>query len=177
MGRVKEALASRGDSRSIVLTDLGLEEGAAGGTAKTASLLQEVQKEMASLFKVEGLQQHFDSLTARLTQLQKDGELDPSMPAEKVGSYIFVGNPGTGKTTFARVLAKWLRAKGVLVGDSFAEQSALNLQGEYLGQTKKKVDDLMASAPGGMVFIDEAYNLGGGGMRGGLYAKEAVDQL
>jgi thiol-disulfide isomerase/thioredoxin len=66
---------------------------------------------------------------------------------------------------------------GVLVGDGFVEQSALNLQGEYLGHTKKKVDDLMSSAPGGMVFIDEAYNLGGGGMRGGLFAKEAVDQL
>ena len=74
-------------------------------------------------------------------------------------------------------LAKWLRAQGVLVGDQFAEQSALNLQGEYLGHTKKKVDDLMASAPGGMVFIDEAYNLGGGRSGGGLYAKEAVDQL
>ena len=177
MGRVKESLASRGDSRAIVLEDLGLQEGAVGGTAKTAALLQQVEQEMASLFKVEGLQKHFVDLTARLAQLQKDGELDPSMPAEKVGSYIFVGNPGTGKTTFAKVLAKWLRAKGVLVGDGFAEQSALNLQGEYLGHTKKKVDDLMASAPGGMVFIDEAYNLGGGGLRGGLYAKEAVDQL
>ena len=177
MGRVKEALAARGDARAITLADLGLEEGASGGTAKTASLLSEVEKEIKTLFKTEGLQRHFEGLAARLTQLQRDGELDPSMPADKVGSYIFVGNPGTGKTTFARLLAKWLHAKGVLVGDGFVEQSALNLQGEYLGHTKKKVDDLMSSAPGGMVFIDEAYNLGGGGMRGGLYAKEAVDQL
>ena len=177
MGRVKKALAARGDARAITLADLGLEEGASGGTAKTASLLSEVEKEMKNLFKTEGLQEHFKSLTARLTQLQTDGQLDPSMPADKVGHYILVGNPGTGKTTFARVLGKWLRAKGVLVGDGFVEQSALNLQGEYLGHTKKKVDDLMSSAPGGMVFIDEAYNLGGGGMRGGLFAKEAVDQL
>lgn len=155
MGRVKAAVAGRGDAREIVLSDLGLEEGAAGGTAETAALLAEVEKEMAGLFKGEHLQKHFDVLAARLTQLHKDGELDPARPADKVGSYIFVGNPGTGKTTFARVLAKYLRAKGVLVGEDFAEQSALNLQGEYLGQTKKKVDDLMASAPGGMVFIDE----------------------
>jgi stage V sporulation protein K len=177
MGRVKESLAGRGDARSITLADLGLHEGASGGTAKTASLLHEVEEEMATLFKADGLRAHFDALAARLAQLQTDGELDPSMPADKVGNYVFVGNPGTGKTTFARVLGKWLRAKGVLVGDGFVEQSALNLQGEYLGHTKKKVDDLMSSAPGGMVFIDEAYNLGGGGMRGGLFAKEAVDQL
>jgi len=179
MGRVKSSVAGRGDARDIVLADLGLEEGSAGGTAETAALLAEVEKELAGLFKVEGLLKHFETLTARLGQLQKDGELDPSRPSDKVGNYIFVGNPGTGKTTFARILAKWLRAKGVLVGDGFAEQSALNLQGEYLGQTKKKVDDLMASAPGGMVFLDEAYNLGDGGSRRGpsLFAKEAVDQL
>ena len=56
---------------------------------------------------------------------------------------------------------------------SFCPLLAPPRQGEFLGQTKKKVDDLMASAPGGMVFIDEAYNLGGRS----LYAKEAVDQL
>ena len=50
--------------------------------------------------------------------------------------------------------------------------------GEYLGQTKEKVNKLMASARGGLVFIDEAYNLGGSRGRGAsLYAQEAVDQL
>ena len=175
MGRVKASIAQRGDAREIEMSDLGLDENAAGGSAETETLLKEVEQEMAELFKGEHLQLHFKQLAARLSQQQKDGQLDPSRPADKVGSYIFVGSPGTGKTTFARLLAKYLRAKGVLAGDEFAEQSALNLQGEYLGHTKKKVDDLIASAPGGMVFIDEAYNLAGRGKS--LFAQEAVDQL
>ena len=180
MGRVKMAVAARGDAREIVLEDLGLDASAAGGSAQTAALLEEVQADMAKLFKGEHLQKHFSQLAARLASLEKDGEFDPSRPAAKVGSYVFVGNPGTGKTTFAKVLAKFLRAKGVLVSHQFKDESALNLQGEFLGETKGKVNRLMASAPGGMVFIDEAYNLGGGrggGGRGTLYAQEAVDQL
>ena len=175
MGRVKASIAQRGDMREIEMSDLGLDENAAGGSAEMETLLKEVEQEMAGLFKGEHLQLHFKQLAARLEQQQKDGQLDPSRPADKVGSYIFVGSPGTGKSTFARMLAKYLRAKGVLAGDGFAEQSALNLQGEYLGQTKKRVDDLVASAPGGMVFIDEAYNLAGRGLS--LFAQEAVDQL
>jgi hypothetical protein len=181
LGRVKAAVAARGDAREIILADLGLDENAAGGSAKTEALLAEVEAEMSELFKAEHLRAHFDDLAARLTALEKDGELDASRPADKVGSYVFVGNPGTGKTTVAKVLAKWLRAKGVLVSDVVREESALNLQGEYVGQTKEKVNKLMASAIGGLVFIDEAYNLGGsggsGGRRASLYAQEAVDQL
>ncbi|KOO53391.1 p-loop containing nucleoside triphosphate hydrolase protein [Chrysochromulina tobinii] len=178
LGRVKSAVAARGDAREIILADLGLDENAAGGSAKTEALLAEVEAEMSELFKAEHLRAHFNDLAARLTTLEKDGELDASRPADKVGSYVFVGNPGTGKTTVAKVLAKWLRAKGVLVSDVVGEESALNLQGEYLGQTKEKVNKLMASAIGGLVFIDEAYNLGGsGGRRVSLYAQEAVDQL
>ena len=178
LGRVKSAVAARGDAREIIFADLGLDENAAGGSAKTEALLAEVEAEMSELFKAEHLRAHFNDLAARLTTLEKDGELDASRPADKVGSYVFVGNPGTGKTTVAKVLAKWLRAKGVLVSDVVGEESALNLQGEYLGQTKEKVNKLMASARGGLVFIDEAYNLGGSrGMRASLYAQEAVDQL
>jgi len=94
-----------------------------------------------------------------------------------VGPYLMVGPPGTGKTSFAeKILGKFLRAKGVLASSSFVGSSALQLQGEYLGTTKKKVDDLMASGVGGIVFIDEAYNLGSG-MRQTIYQKEAVDEL
>ena len=78
-----------------------------------------------------------------------------------MGNYVFTGKPGTGKTTAARILAKFLRAKGVLATDAFVELSALNLQGQYVGQTKTKVDDVFAEAGGGLIFIDEAYTLCG----------------
>ena len=156
IGRAKLAVAGRAEvttSQDITLEDLGIDE--SGSARGDGDLLAEAQAQLGALFKGEQLQQHFDQVSALLLQQQRDGEFDPSRPAEMVGSYIFVGNPGTGKTTFAKVLAKFLRAKRLLINAAFAEQSALNLQGEYLGQTKKKVDDLFASAPGGMIFVDE----------------------
>ena len=89
MGRVKASIAQRGDAREIEMSDLGLNENAAGGSAETETLLKEVEQEMAGLFKGEHLQLHFKELAARLSQQQKDGQFDPSRPADKVGSYIY----------------------------------------------------------------------------------------
>ena len=71
MGRVKEKAAARGDARDIIHSDLGLDQSAAGGSAKTEALLAEVEKDMAGLFKVEGLRKHMHDLSAKLELLEK----------------------------------------------------------------------------------------------------------
>jgi SpoVK/Ycf46/Vps4 family AAA+-type ATPase len=77
-------------------------------------------------------------------------------------SLVITGNPGTGKTTFARLLARFMHAYGLLPRDAFVEKNALELKGAYLGQTAPKVKDAFESAMGGVLFLDEAYALGGG---------------
>ena len=72
---------------------------------------------------------------------------------------LFHGNPGTGKTSVARLFQRYLRAFGVLARDRFVEVNALELKGQYSGQTGPVVKEHIANALGGALFIDEAYAL------------------
>lgn len=72
---------------------------------------------------------------------------------------VFTGNPGTGKTSIARIVAKYLKAIGVLSTGQLREVSRADLVGEYVGQTARLTNDVIKSALGGVLFIDEAYAL------------------
>ena len=87
---------------------------------------------------------------------------------------VLTGNPGVGKTTMARLVAKFLRAYGALESDNFAEINGLELKGEAAGETGPKVQALFAANRGGAIFIDEAYALLGETRQGDQFGKEAV---
>ena len=72
---------------------------------------------------------------------------------------IFTGNPGTGKTTIARIVAKYLKAIGVLSSGQLREVSRADLVGQYVGQTAQLTNEVIRSSIGGVLFIDEAYSL------------------
>ncbi|MFZ4454236.1 AAA family ATPase [Salibacterium aidingense] len=88
---------------------------------------------------------------------------------------LFIGNPGTGKTTVARIMAEMMKEMHVLEKGHFIEAERADLVGEYIGQTAQKTKDVIKKAEGGILFIDEAYSLARGGEKD--FGREAVDTL
>jgi len=158
VARAKERLVSRdASSRELSLSDFNLER--SSGDWRSA---------LTGLSKIEHIEQQLHELRAALEDCDRDG----GNRSDYLASYLFLGNPGTGKTTIARAMAQILSDLGILARNEIRIVTGLDLQGSYVGQTKDKVNDAMAEAQGGVLFIDEAYTLGGT-----HYSQEAMDQL
>ncbi|MBP2642248.1 MAG: spoVK [Firmicutes bacterium] len=106
-------------------------------------------------------------------QIQKYREKERLRTEPLVLHMIFKGNPGTGKTTVARIIGRIFREMGVLSRGHLIEVERADLVGEYIGHTAQKMREQLKKAYGGILFIDEAYSLARGGEKD--FGKEAID--
>ncbi|QHT48665.1 AAA family ATPase [Bacillus sp. SB49] len=107
--------------------------------------------------------------------IAKKREAEGLKASAQVLHMVFKGNPGTGKTTVARMVAALFNEIDVLEKGHFIEADRSDLVGEYIGHTAQKTKDLIHKALGGVLFIDEAYSLARGGEKD--FGKEAIDTL
>ncbi|MEV1050340.1 AAA family ATPase [Streptomyces sp. NPDC049887] len=140
-------------------------------------LLAEALAELERMVGLEPVKRQVKALSAQLHMARlRAGQGLPVQPPKR--HFVFSGPSGTGKTTVARILGRVFYALGLLGGDHLVEAQRSDLVGEFLGQTAVKANELIDSALGGVLFVDEAYALSNTGYsKGDAYGDEALQVL
>ena len=144
---------------------------------ETKKPLSEVMAELDSIIGMENVKKEIRELHAQL-QAGAAATAAGGAAAKPLQHMVVTGNPGTGKTTVARILGRILEGLGLLESGHVVEVDRSKMVASYVGQTAPQVNALCDQAMGGILFIDEAYSLAsGGGGSGADFGKEAIDAL
>lgn len=142
------------------------------GKEYTPKTLDEV---LAEFDKYVGVDEIKAAVRDIANSIQSAKKREPDKPYVLKDHFMFLGNPGTGKTTMARLFADTLNALGVISSGQLVEVSRQQLVGQYCGETPNLVNAAFDKAMGGVLFIDEAYSLVNG--TNDSFGKEAIDTL
>lgn len=141
---------------------------------KYSGNLDAVKADLDKIVGLKEIKEYIYSLEGFLN-IQKKREASGLKSKDVSKHMIFTGNPGTGKTTIARIISRYLKAIGVLSGGQLVEVSRADLVGQYVGHTAPLTKRVLESAIGGVLFIDEAYSLYRG--KDDSFGLEAIDTL
>ena len=140
---------------------------------ESAESLVDLQKQLDSMIGLDGVKQQVHSIIneLKIDALRKSKGLKVSNTSKHL---VFKGNPGTGKTTIARLLSKIYKQLGILEKGQLVEVDRSEIVAGYVGQTALKTKEKIDEAMGGILFIDEAYTLAKGEND---FGQEAIDTL
>lgn len=155
-----------------------------GATAETVTsttpakmTYEEATAELNALIGLESVKKQIDELANYIKFLKVRKEKGFKEDSQFNLHTVFTGNPGTGKTTVARMLGKVYNSLGLLSKGDVHEVGRVDLVGEYIGQTAPKVQKAIEKARGGILFVDEAYALSNRGDDGKDFGKEVLEVL
>ncbi len=170
-GKVKKLI---GDDSALTIEEYG----ASIEAQQAVVLLEEAKKELDELIGLTGIKHEVKRLEAFLSIQKKREELGLAVTGLTL-HFVFCGNPGTGKTTVARILGKLFKGVGFLNKGHVEETDRSGLVAEYLGQTAVKTKAKAEAALDGILFIDEAYALSRSSASSGndTYGQEAIETV
>jgi SpoVK/Ycf46/Vps4 family AAA+-type ATPase len=182
-GELKKARLARAKSLIEIADGITLEKSATSNNPVPTSVpvketeklsLEESLRRLNALVGLDEVKSQVIDWVEQIKIFQMRKERGLSVP-DMSYHMVFTGNPGTGKTTVARLMAQIYCAMGILSGGQLVEVDRAGLVAGYVGQTAVKTRDVLKQAYGGVLFIDEAYSLANGSAND--FGQEAIDTI
>lgn len=139
--------------------------------------LPELLNQLEQFVGLENVKEKMKSFVSYLEFIEERKKLGLKTTEGLSINCVFLGNPGTGKTTVARLLGKIFKAMKILESGHIVEVDRAKLVGQYIGETAQKTEKVIIDAMGGLLFIDEAYTLSKQGTTAQDFGQEAIEIL